>query len=503
MKDSLELASLASSEDADGSQNEWSRQSPRESSSGRGDERASLSAFDLEDHLLPLSSTHEDGNGAHAAGGLEKFKHVGFLSGFGFVVSLQVGGGIFSTPSRVNVHVGSVGASLVVWLVSGILVWTGASSYAELGGAIPLNGGEQAYLQHIYGDLAGFLYSFTAVLVLKPSSAAIISMICADYVNRASFADPQPWVSKGIAIVVIVLVSAINVVGARSATRTNNVLLFVKLSAILGVTVAGLVVMASGRGQQWTAGIWTNTATNGGEWAIALYAGLWAFDGWNNANFIVAELRNAKRDLPRIVHSAMPTVILAYILANIAFFSVLTLEEIDSNDAIALAFGRAILGGLGGTLLAIAVALSCLGALNSTVFTAARLVHASAKQGYLPPFFAALSRWNTPMRAVLLQMVLAMVYIIVGTFEPLVTFYGVAGYFFYFFTVLAVLVLRFTRPELERPYRTWITTPIIFCCVALFLLTRGVFSAPVEALCAGAFILLGVPIYYFRMSYGF
>jgi len=107
---------------------------------------------------------------------------------------------------------------------------------------------------------------------------------------------------------------------------------------------------------------------------------------------------------------------------------------------------------------------------------------------------------HTPVNAMLLNALLCAVYVCLGEFRTLLTFYGVAGYTFYFLSVLGLLVLRIREPHLERPYRTWITTPIIFCCVSLFLVSRAVVAQPVQTLVVVAFVASGVPVYYWRVG---
>jgi len=204
------------------------------------------------------------------------------------------------------------------------------------------------------------------------------------------------------------------------------------------------------------------------------------------------------------------------------------LKTINSSNTVAVAFGRAVLGPIGSSILALVVCGSCFGSLNATTFTSGRLVYAAGKEGYLPAFFGRIgftkdtavrlpiraSRHSrltrliaddagffyTPAYAVLLNAAVTTTYIVIGDFTTLTTFYGVAGYTFYFFTVLGLIVLRVKEPDLERPYKCWITTPIIFCCVSLFLLSRAVFAQPLQTLLVVAFIVAGVPLYFWRMK---
>ncbi|KAL9102242.1 MAG: hypothetical protein Q9163_002578 [Psora crenata] len=572
-RDSLELASLASS-DLDPARSSRSSSPSGISSSRklslsnddplRKDPEATprppqhrsysvSSAFDFASNLYPLSSTAAGYSalGASSSGptdlnsaSLEKHKSLTYLNGLSLIVGLIIGSGIFSSPAQVNKHAGSYGASLIVWTVAGILAWTGAASYAELGGAIPLNGGSQVYLSKIYGEIAGFLFTWCAVFVLKPGSAAIISIIFGEYIVRAAVgADAEnasAWINKGVAILGLATVTTVNCISTRLGTRLGDIFMFFKFIALFGITITGIIVAATGltfhgpSNTDWKdIGWFDGTSTDPSSWAVALYAGLWAFDGWDNTNYVVGELLDPHRDLPRVIHTAMPLVMLSYLAASVAYIFVLPEEVIISSNTIAVKFGSVVFGHFGVLGLALIVGASCLGALNAQTFTSGRLIYASGKEGFLPSMLGHIGMpgssgvdplnrlqrrsWAskallrligdqegglgfTPINAMLANALLTTAYIVVGEFETLITFSGVAAYTFYFLTVLGLIILRVREPYLERPYRTWILTPIIFCCVSLFLLSRAVFAKPAQVIIVVAFVAAGMPVYFWRVK---
>ncbi|CCF32657.1 amino acid permease [Colletotrichum higginsianum] len=545
-RDSLELASLASSSRVDSAASDIPSSRPSISSS----RKLSFDAEDPLDAANPAASAgrpnrHDRSysNGGLGGGSLEKHKTLTYLNGLSLIVGLIIGSGIFSSPSQVSSKVGSPGAALVVWVIAGVLAWTGAASYAELGGAIPLNGGAQVYLAKIMGEMAGFLFTWVAVLVLKPGSAAIIAIIMGEYLVRAAIGAEaeslSPWVNKAVALVALVAVTVLNCVSTKLGTKVNDWLMFLKFIALLGVTVTGVVVAITGKtltgkaNMEWKTHEWfAGTSSDLSAWAVALYAGLWAYDGWDNTNYVVGEFRNPSRDLPRVIHTAMPLVILSYVMANIAYFLVLPQAAINASNTVAVQFGAKVFGPVGSLVLALIVSASCFGALNSSTFTSSRLVYVAGKEGYIPSVFGSigLSRseghsvttsrtsrgrvanllirilgdddmglFYTPVWALVLNGLLTAAYIVVGEFGTLLTFYGVAGYTFYFITVLGLIILRVREPQLDRPYKTWITTPIIFCCVSLFLLSRAVFAQPLQTVTVVLFVVAGVPVYFWRI----
>lgn len=243
-------------------------------------------------------------------------------------------------------------------------------------------------------------------------------------------------------------------------------------------------------------------------------------------------MRSPQRDLPRVIHTAMPAVIISYLLANTAYYFVLPARVISESNTVAVAFGSTVFGPTGGLLFALAVSLSCFGALNASTFTSGRLVYVAGKEGYLPRIFGTLgfnaaasnsassrytssssSSWltriplfahrpwtRTPIYATLLNSVITLAYILVGEFSTLLTFYGVAGYAFYFLTVLGLIILRVKEPNLDRPYKTWIVTPVCFCCVSLFLIVRSVVGRPWETAGVIAWVACGVPVWCWRVG---
>ncbi|KAL8725789.1 MAG: hypothetical protein Q9181_006286, partial [Wetmoreana brouardii] len=473
------------------------------------------SAFDFASNLFPLSSTAAGYTSLGSArdnpldladgGNLEKHKSITYLNGLSLIVGIIIGSGIFSSPAQITTNAGSPGASLIVWLVAGILAWTGGASYAELGGAIPLNGGAQVYLSKIFGDLFGFLFTWSSVFVLKPGSAAIIAIILGEYVVRAftpssrSSTDPLPdttlstiWINKGISLLALTCVTVLNCVSTKLATRTGDLFMFFKFLALLSIAITGFVVALTNTtltsyspNDEWKSESWfAGTNTNPSNWAVAIYAGLWAFDGWDNTNFVLGEFRNPTRDLPLVIHTAMPLVILSYLLATLSYILVLPAKTIASSNTIAVTFGARVFGPTGALVLALIVSASCFGALNATTFTSGRLVYAAGKEGYFPAVFGTVGMPGTepkpyrhldsqsslvqrtlgklvgeeigftPITAMTFNALLTAVYILIGEFGTLITFYGVAGYSFYFLTVLGLIVLRIREPRLERPYRT-------------------------------------------------
>lgn len=311
-----------------------------------------------------------------------------------------------------------MGASLLVWLGSGLLAWTGASSFAELvralystldmkyeqtmhlaqGAAIPLNGGSQAYLRYSYGPVASYLYCWTTLGILNPSSAAIIAIVFGEYICRIIYhtafdvsseesAQAIPRiVVKLMAMLAVALISAMHAISLKVGTRSQIALTIAKMAALFAVAIMGIVTLGLGKqSSSLTQSIFEGSSHSPGRYALALYSGLWAFSGWAEACVVAGEMNEVERDLPKAIHISMGITTLLYLMANtgattvttvqthqlsprafpfVAYFIVLPKNLVAHSNTVGLDFGKEIFGPIGGVVFALIVAVSCFGALN-------------------------------------------------------------------------------------------------------------------------------------------
>ncbi|CAG8519979.1 11247_t:CDS:2 [Scutellospora calospora] len=243
--------------------------------------------FDFDDHLIPLTLTETRRHPIN----LEK--EVTFYNGLNLVIGTIIGSGIFASPGPVVVHAGSVGMSLIVWLMCGLLACTGALTYAELGSEIPISGGEHAYLSHAYGSLPAFLFSWTAITCLRPGGTAIIAVIFAEYLNRIIYhtafeneedhpsSSTHAILNKIVAIICVIVISLINAYSVRLATRTQDLFTALKLITLIIIAIIGFVVLGrGGMTKNFDGDLFAGSSSRMSDYALAFYSGLWAYDGW-------------------------------------------------------------------------------------------------------------------------------------------------------------------------------------------------------------------------------
>jgi len=456
------------------------------------DEDSYSNGFDFEIHSIPLSLSQVKQTNQ------EIERHVTLFQGVNLIIGLMIGSGIFASPGPVLQYSGSVGASLLIWLLAGLLALTGALCYAELGTMIPASGGEHPYLALAYGKMVSFLFSWTAILVQKPGSLSIICVVFADYLCRILYNDEEisNFTSKLMAVLCLIILTIINCLSSKLSRWIQNIFTMLKLVALSVIGIIGFVVLVTGPMTDNFSDIFKGSSKNPGTYALALYSALWAYDGWNNLNLVTGELKNPKKNLPKALKIGCFSVISSYIVANVAYYAVLSVDVAKTSKTIVSDFGNALFGPVIGHLLILTVILSTFGAANASMYTGSRLFQVTASQGQLPKAFAKISSiFDTPINATILQTIFSIFYVITGSYNTLVNLYSTSTWIFYGLCVLGLIILRFTQPHMERPYRVWFTTPLIFVSVVIFLVFFSFMDATVESILGVLFVITGIPVY--------
>jgi APA family basic amino acid/polyamine antiporter len=443
---------------------------------------------------------------------IELKRDLGPWTAAAIVVGTVIGSGIFLVPRTMVQGVGTAPMVAVVWVVGGLLSLAGALSYAELAAAIPEAGGEYAYLREAYGPLWGFLYSWTQMWVAK--SGSIATLATGFFVYLANFFPPLETVfyslplplgphggplelryGQILAIVLILSLGLLNYCGVKVGGNIQVAVTALKLALIGFIVVAGL---AYGRPHAAAlAGPPAATLAFSG-FVAALVAALWAYDGWNNVSMVASEIRDPQRNLPRALVWGTAAVIAVYLLANAAYFHVLSAAEVGASQRVAAEMMRRIFGAPGAAAVSIAAMISIFAALNGSILSGARVPYAAARGGY---FFAAIGRvhprFRTPGVSILALSAWAALLTLSGKYEDLFNLVIFASWILYGMTAAAVLVLRKRRPDLPRPYRTagYPLVPVLFVLAAIILIISTAVERPRESAMGIGLIVMGLPFY--------
>ncbi|XP_006622001.1 b(0,+)-type amino acid transporter 1-like isoform X1 [Apis dorsata] len=461
----------------------------------------------------------DDEDGGGGGGGLEGTdpeennsvhlkRRVGLVSGVALIVGTMIGSGIFVSPSGLLVRTGSIGISFLVWTACGMLSLCGALAYAELGTMNTSSGAEYAYFMDAFGAPPAFLFSWVSTLVLKPSQMAIICLSFAQYAVEAFAADcdPPEEVVKIVALLAIILILLVNCYSVNLATGVQNAFTAAKLIAILVVIAGGSYKLIQGNTQHLKGAFDTfdGSTVNIGRLATAFYTGLWAYDGWNNLNYVTEEIKDPSKNLPRSIMIGIPLVTLCYALINVSYLAVMSPSEMIESEAVAVTFGNRILGVMA-WLMPLSVAISTFGSANGTLFAAGRLCFAASREGHLLDCLSYVHvRRFTPAPGLIFHSLVAGAMVISGNIDSLIDFFSFTAWIFYGGAMLALLVMRRTRPNHPRPYKCPLIIPVLVLGISAYLIIAPIIDKPqIEYLYAAGFILAGMLVYLPFVKYGY
>ena len=413
------------------------------------------------------------------------------------VVGGVIGSGIFLVPSTVLKQAGSVRIAMLAWLAGGILSLFGALTYAELGAMNPSSGGLYAYTRDAFGRFPAFLFGWTMFFVIGAGTVATLAVASANYMGQ--FAELTPLMKQLIAVGLIILMAVINVRGVRGSAMVQNWATGIKAGAIIVMSLMLLlmsgtpVVPADVPPLVASPALLTSIGT-------AMISVLWAYEGWQYVTFAAGEAIDPQRTLPRSIVLGTVILIAIYMLANVAYLVALGPEQMAASERVAGDATAAVLGPLAGQAIALAIIISMYSAAHAIVITTPRVYYSMAQDGI---FFKKLAevhpKFGTPAFAIIASCAWAAVLAWTGTFEQLLTYVVFVGWIFYALGAAALIVLRRTRPDAERPFRVpgypW--TPILFVLSAIAIVGNAIYAQPKEALIGLGVVFAGVPAYWF------
>jgi len=438
-----------------------------------------------------------DGDDGDKDGGVRLKREVGLLGGVSIVTGVIIGSGIFVSPVGVVENVHSVGLSLVIWFWCGFSATLLALCFAEIGTTIPKSGGEYAYVRETFGPLPAFLILWMNLVLLTPATVAASACIFATYVLKPAFptCDVPDIAIRLIAAVVILIVTAINVYGVKAATKIQIFFTACKLLALTIVVVTGIYYLAAGLTPNLD-NVWEDSTTDPGSIAIGILSGFWAFGGWNYLNFLTGELQRPERNLPLSIAIGMLITTFFYLLANLAYFAVLTPMEMLESTAVAVTFAEKSLGGFA-AVMPLFVACSVFGAMNGQVLGNSRVYFQGACDGCLPQVVAMISYQRlTPAPALMIIAVLAIIFLCFFDVFVLINYYGFVSCLMIFGTLCGLLYLRVTRPDMERPIKAPIALPVVMLIYVIMLIVLTVYQKWWDSVIGVAIMATGLPIYF-------
>jgi len=416
-----------------------------------------------------------------------------------------IGSGIFLTPGLILRQLnGSVGFSLLVWVVGGILSLLGALTYAELSATKPEAGGLYCYIRDAFGRMPAFLYGWSLFLVIASGSVAAVARAFTRYLGEII-----PLSTTGATIVTVLMiavVTAVNVWGTRKSSDLQNWTTLVKV--LLIVLLSGFLLSLGHHASELPSA--TGTTQQGSallsSFGLAMIAVLWAYEGWQFGTYSAGEVLDPQKCFPRAF--LLGSLILAglYVTANVAYLIALGPAAATASDAIAATAATAVLGPWAGKIIALTILVSTFSAANSVILTAPRVFYAMANDDL---FFKKLAevhpRFRTPAAAVIALGVWSAVLACAGKFAELIGGVVFIGWIFYGLGAAAIFPLRRASQGKAIPYQVpgYPFTPFIFVAAAGAIVANAIYLAFRDPLqfrnvtVAIVLFLLGLPAYYF------
>ena len=427
--------------------------------------------------------------------GREIKKSVGFLQGLAIVVGMIIGSGIFLKPSIVLNNAGSPFLALVAWILGGVVTLCSALSIAEIASNIPKAGGLYSYLEELYGEKIGFLLGWVQSVISYPASVAAQAIAFATY--SAFFIPMTLWQQRFLAFCILALLLILNILSTRYGGIIQVIATVGKLIPVAAILGFGLFSgMAPG-----ASGISTALIGEGGSGIGAAILGtLWAYDGWIGVTNMAAEMKEPKKNLPKVISIGIIFVIIVYALFNIVLFNALPAQQLAASATPGADAAVALFGEGGATFLTIGIMVSVFGALNGYLMTAARVPQAMAERKQLP-LSGILSKvhpkFETPANALIMQSILAVVYILSGSFNFLTDLLIFVLWIFFTLGVVGVFILRRQGKSSLKNYRVplYPITPAVGILGSVFILVSTVIDEPIQSLIGIAVTLLGLPVF--------
>lgn len=425
-------------------------------------------------------------------------RNVGLFDATMLVMGGIVGSGIFINPYVVAQQVHTAPLILLAWAVGGVIAMFGAFIYAELAALEPSVGGQYAYLRDAIHPAAGFLYGWVLLLVIQTGGMAAVTVTFSRY-----FLELTGWHTSErlVAVLTIAALTVINCLGVKFGSRVQSALMVLKIAAIAFLVVAGYLYIQSPHSlagkvldQPATTGLLT-------AFGAAMVPVLFAFGGWQTANFVAGEVRDPRRNLTRALLFGVAGVIALYLAVNIVCVRALGPSALSKTHVPASDVMRLALGERGAMIVTVGIAISTLGFLSQSILTAPRVYFAMAEDGV---FFKQVARVNAkthvPIFAIVLQSIWTVVVALTGRYEQILNYVVSMDFVFFGLTATTLFVLRKHAVETVAGSQFRVpghpVTTLLFIAACWLVVANTIYKYPANSLLGFAILLLGLPVYW-------
>lgn len=425
------------------------------------------------------------------AGRRDPQRRMGLGTAMALVIASMVGTGVFTTTGLLVEQIPSAPAVLLCWAVGGLAALCGALAYAELGAALPHNGGEYHFLSRLFHPCLGFLSAWVSLIVGFAAPLAAVALSFGSFAAEFFPAVPPRWSGA----VLIVLLSALHMWRVSAGAGVQNLMTYGKVALILAFVIAGFAYGDPARLAPEPAFSMADSMTSSG-FAIGLLLVSFSYFGWNAAAYVAGEVKDPARVMPRALLLGTAVVLVLYLALNAVFLAAAPVSELSGKVAVGHAAAVAMLGPSGGRLLSAVIALSLVSTVGALIVTGSRVYEAVGADLPRLRWLARRGKRGGPGRAILLQSALALAMLVTASFGALLTYIGFTLSIFAAITVSGVFVLR-NRADIRQRYRTpgYPVTPVLFLALMGWMVVQAVVQRPATAAVGAATVLVGLVVY--------
>jgi amino acid transporter len=426
---------------------------------------------------------------------------VGFWSAIAVLVGVVIGSGIFRTPTTIAQNLGDPWLILLLWVAGGLLALCGALTMAELAARYPHSGGVYVFLREGYGNCPAFVFGWTYLLITKPSAAGGIAIVFAEHLNSLTGMN---WNLPLVTCLALFVLTLINVLGMRGSSRVAIALSSLKFAALAGVIVLGIAAaireISGGAPAVGSLGGGPSPKTLMQAIVPVMAAIMWTYDGWSDVGSIAGEVREPRRNLPRVYILGTLAVMGLYVLANLVYLWHIPVAQMAQTPTVAPVMMAKLFGPIGAAAVTVLVIVSTLGSSHASVMTGARVTFAQARDGLLFRFLGRVHpRYFTPAVALWVQLALSCLAVIVlGDFASLADSFVFTMWIFYGLAAGAIFIVRRRQAGEGIVFRTpgYPVVPAIFVLASLAMTILSIRDDPTTTLRWIAVLLAGIPVYF-------
>ena len=418
---------------------------------------------------------------------------VGFFTACGIVIANIIGTGVFTSLGFQVADIHSGFALLMLWIVGGIAALCGALCYGELSAALPRSGGEYHFLSEIYHPALGFMAGFISATVGFAGPIALAAMAFGKYFHGVfNFGSPIL-----LSFVTVWIVALFHFGNLRLGSAFQNVWTLVKLLLIAALIGAGLLIEEK-QPITFLPHAADTMAIFSGAFAVALVYVMYSYSGWNASSYIIGEVKNPERNVPRSLLVGTTIVMAAYVLLNAVFLATAPQDEMRGQLEVGLIAGKHIFGENGGRIVGAVICLGLISAISSMTWIGPRVTMSMGEDHWLLRFLGRKNAEGVPVNAVLVQLLIVNLLLLTRSFELVVIYIQFALLLCSLLTVIGVVVLRMARPEIARPYRVWLypIPPIVFAAITVWMMVYLLRSKTTESIAGLGTAIAGFLLYF-------